>query len=344
MPRKNKRAPIEYLPSPAPVGEPRAPVVGDRRRLRGPRGRERQGVPLPGMRPHRAARSPAPGGRAERAPPTSGATGTPSAGAPNCEGPAGSVRGEPGMGGAMTQRATAMVSYEDVEAAADFAIEAFGFAQRGERLTDDAGRVTHVELEYRGATVHVRLAGPRIPRSPEARGHVRRCGGLAVHPVRDRRCARHRRGRRRAPGAGRCGRGRDHPGSRGGAAWPAVRRSRPGRAPLDVPCARRPQVASRRWPTPRPRRRLPASLSPDPSGCRATCAGTRWSRSTRTTSARRAATSFPAAAGEPAARRLVLLQDAVIPSARWPTRCAHGCGSPAGGGTPACSTRRCTSR
>jgi hypothetical protein len=26
MPRKNKRAPVEYLPSPAPVGTPRAPA------------------------------------------------------------------------------------------------------------------------------------------------------------------------------------------------------------------------------------------------------------------------------------------------------------------------------
>ena len=81
------------------------------------------------------------------------------------------------MGEAMTQRATAMVSYEDVEAAADFAIEAFGFAQRGERLTDGAGRVTHVELEYRGATVMFGWPGPAYQ---DPRRHAGTCADAAA--------------------------------------------------------------------------------------------------------------------------------------------------------------------
>jgi PhnB protein len=77
----------------------------------------------------------------------------------------------------MEQRATAMLSYEDVAAAADFAIEAFGFTQRGPRLTDDDGRVTHVELERDGAIVMFGWPGPtyRDPRS-----HARTCADAAA--------------------------------------------------------------------------------------------------------------------------------------------------------------------
>jgi uncharacterized glyoxalase superfamily protein PhnB len=72
----------------------------------------------------------------------------------------------------MDHRATPMLSYEDVASAADFAIEAFGFRQRGARLTDDDGRVTHVELERHGAVVMFGWPGPdyRDPRT-----HARMC-------------------------------------------------------------------------------------------------------------------------------------------------------------------------
>src|SRR3954447_2210469 len=67
----------------------------------------------------------------------------------------------------MEHRATPMVSYEDVAAAADFAIEAFGFTQQGPRLSEDDGRVTHVELERDGAVVMFGWPGPdyRDPRA-----------------------------------------------------------------------------------------------------------------------------------------------------------------------------------
>jgi len=72
----------------------------------------------------------------------------------------------------MEHRATPMLSYEDVAAAADFAIDAFGFVERGERRADDDGRITHVELERDGAVVMFGWPGPdfRDPRS-----HARTC-------------------------------------------------------------------------------------------------------------------------------------------------------------------------
>jgi PhnB protein len=51
------------------------------------------------------------------------------------------------------QRATPMLSYQDVATAVDWLSRAFGFQERGERFTDDQGRVTHAELELDGATV-----------------------------------------------------------------------------------------------------------------------------------------------------------------------------------------------
>jgi uncharacterized glyoxalase superfamily protein PhnB len=51
------------------------------------------------------------------------------------------------------QKATPMVSYEDVAAAIDWLAEAFGFHESGQRYTDADGRVTHAELELGGATV-----------------------------------------------------------------------------------------------------------------------------------------------------------------------------------------------
>jgi uncharacterized glyoxalase superfamily protein PhnB len=58
------------------------------------------------------------------------------------------------------QRAVPMLSYEDCAAAADWLIATFGFQQVGERLTDTAGRVTHVELDLDGAGVMVGWPGP----------------------------------------------------------------------------------------------------------------------------------------------------------------------------------------
>jgi uncharacterized glyoxalase superfamily protein PhnB len=72
----------------------------------------------------------------------------------------------------MERRATPMVSYEDVAAAADFAIDAFGFIERGARYADADGRVTHVELERDGAVVMFGWPGPDY-RDPGA--HARTC-------------------------------------------------------------------------------------------------------------------------------------------------------------------------
>jgi PhnB protein len=65
----------------------------------------------------------------------------------------------------MSQRAVAMVSYEDVAMAIDWLSKAFGFRERGERFTNDEGRVTHAELELEGAAVMVGWPGPDY-RSP----------------------------------------------------------------------------------------------------------------------------------------------------------------------------------
>jgi uncharacterized glyoxalase superfamily protein PhnB len=63
-----------------------------------------------------------------------------------------------------------MISYEDVGAAVDWLGEAFGFAESGERFSDDEGRVTHAELSLDGATVF--SAGPG--RTTAARSGTRR--------------------------------------------------------------------------------------------------------------------------------------------------------------------------
>jgi PhnB protein len=52
-----------------------------------------------------------------------------------------------------------MVSYEDVAAAVDWLCDAFGFEEAGERYTDDAGRVTHAEIELDGALVYLGWPG-----------------------------------------------------------------------------------------------------------------------------------------------------------------------------------------
>jgi uncharacterized glyoxalase superfamily protein PhnB len=50
------------------------------------------------------------------------------------------------------QRAVPMISYENVAAAIDFLVEAFGFSER-ERYTESDGTVSHAELELDGAIV-----------------------------------------------------------------------------------------------------------------------------------------------------------------------------------------------
>lgn len=72
----------------------------------------------------------------------------------------------------MEHRATPMLSYEDVAAAADFAIDAFGFTERGPRHSDADGRVTHIELEREGAVVMFGWPGAAY-RDP--RTHARTC-------------------------------------------------------------------------------------------------------------------------------------------------------------------------
>jgi uncharacterized glyoxalase superfamily protein PhnB len=70
------------------------------------------------------------------------------------------------------QRAVPMISYQNVAEAADWLVRAFGFQQRGERFTDDEGRVTHVELDLDGATVMLGWPGPDY-RSPAS--HAETC-------------------------------------------------------------------------------------------------------------------------------------------------------------------------
>ena len=70
------------------------------------------------------------------------------------------------------QRATPMVSYEDVAAAIDWLGDAFGFREEGERYTDGDGKVTHAELSLDGAVVMVGWPGPDY-RSPAH--HAEQC-------------------------------------------------------------------------------------------------------------------------------------------------------------------------
>jgi uncharacterized glyoxalase superfamily protein PhnB len=65
-----------------------------------------------------------------------------------------------------------MLSYEDVGAAADWLCRAFGFRQRGERVSMPNGTVTHVELELDGAMVMLGWPGPAY-RGPAR--HAERC-------------------------------------------------------------------------------------------------------------------------------------------------------------------------
>jgi uncharacterized glyoxalase superfamily protein PhnB len=53
-----------------------------------------------------------------------------------------------------------MLSYENVAAALDWLVDAFGFREGGARYMDDDGRVTHAELELDGARVMLGWPGP----------------------------------------------------------------------------------------------------------------------------------------------------------------------------------------
>jgi uncharacterized glyoxalase superfamily protein PhnB len=54
-----------------------------------------------------------------------------------------------------------MLSYEDVDAAVAWLTRAFGFRERGQRFSDQDGRVTHAELELDGAVVFLGWPGER---------------------------------------------------------------------------------------------------------------------------------------------------------------------------------------
>ena len=77
---------------------------------------------------------------------------------------------------------------EDVAAAAGWLCSAFGFRESGDRYTDDAGRITHVELELDGARQCSAGAGRCTARRATTRCRARRPMALAA--VRDRRRAR----------------------------------------------------------------------------------------------------------------------------------------------------------
>jgi PhnB protein len=53
-----------------------------------------------------------------------------------------------------------MLSYEDVGAAVEWLVRAFGFREIAERFTDEKGRVTHAELDLDGAHVMLGWPGP----------------------------------------------------------------------------------------------------------------------------------------------------------------------------------------
>jgi uncharacterized glyoxalase superfamily protein PhnB len=60
----------------------------------------------------------------------------------------------------IVQRAVPMLSYEDPGVAIGWLERAFGFRERGTRAVDDAGHVTHAELDLDGALVMLAWTGP----------------------------------------------------------------------------------------------------------------------------------------------------------------------------------------
>ena len=69
-----------------------------------------------------------------------------------------------------------MLSYEDVRAAADWLVRAFGFQETGERYADERGTVSHAELEIGGGKVMLGWPGPdyRSPRRHSEECHLAR--------------------------------------------------------------------------------------------------------------------------------------------------------------------------
>ena len=65
----------------------------------------------------------------------------------------------------MSQRLVPFIGYEDAAAAIDWLGRAFGFGERREaRYEDEAGTITHAELDLGGATIY--LSTPRDYASP----------------------------------------------------------------------------------------------------------------------------------------------------------------------------------
>lgn len=76
----------------------------------------------------------------------------------------------------MAQRIIPMIAYEDVGAAIDWLVEAFGFAEHGERYVMEDGTIGHAELELQGEIVM--LATPsREYQSPKT--HRENCEAAA---------------------------------------------------------------------------------------------------------------------------------------------------------------------
>jgi uncharacterized glyoxalase superfamily protein PhnB len=68
------------------------------------------------------------------------------------------------------QRVVPMFSYEDVARAADWIAKAFGFTETG-RWADDAGRVTHVNMELDGGQIMLGYSSPEY-QSPKHHAEV----------------------------------------------------------------------------------------------------------------------------------------------------------------------------
>ena len=72
----------------------------------------------------------------------------------------------------MAQRITPFIAYEDAAAAIDWLSTAFGFRERGERVTGENGIVTHAEMELDGAQIMLSTPTPDY-RGP--RRHAEEC-------------------------------------------------------------------------------------------------------------------------------------------------------------------------
>ena len=70
------------------------------------------------------------------------------------------------------QTVVPMLTYEDVAAAAEWLVRAFGFEESGERFADEEGRITHAEVSFGGGLVLLGFASPDY-RGP--RRHAEEC-------------------------------------------------------------------------------------------------------------------------------------------------------------------------